>query len=212
MEIPKGIKEGNTRDLPTEEMKQPWPREFVEWYEPRDAKLFEQFENTLNEAQDERPLQAFLTEHPYLLALAFPVHCCWLFPKPRLGGGMHIPDFALCDKNSLGYKWTLIELESPTMVATNKDESISKDCHHAVQQILDYRRWVRDNALFEEKQGFKGLNTDCDGYVVIGRRNNGRTEVEQQRLADFRRQHIEIASYDRLLWMAKEHLNAIHSK
>lgn len=208
--VTKGLEILNTNDLPTKEMKEPWPANFVEWFRPRDPALFERFDRALNDAKDERPLQDFLTEHPYLLALAFPVHCCWLFPKPRLGGGKHIPDFALCDLNSLGYKWTLIELESPTMDATNKDGSVSKGCHHAVEQILDYRRWVRDNALFEEKQGLRGLNSDCDGWVVIGRRDGARTDLERQRLADFRKQNIEIASYDRLLSRAKTHLGSLH--
>jgi hypothetical protein len=137
----------NTKDLPTPEMKEPWPENYVEWWKPRDPELFGQFERIVNEAEDERPLQAFFTEHPYLLALAFRVHRCWVFPKPRLvGGGKYIPDFLLCDRNSLGYHWTLIELESPKMEATNEGESVSKVCHHAVQQILDYRRWLRDNA------------------------------------------------------------------
>src|SRR5262249_35810279 len=153
----------------------------------------------------------FYTKHPYMLALVFPVHCCWVFPKPRLGGGKWVPDFLLCDKNSLGYQWTLIELESPTMEATNKDQSVSHDCHHAVQQIHDYRRWLRDNALFEENQGFTGLNADCMGWVVIGRRDAGRTELEEQRLADFRKERIEIASYDRLLFQAREHLLVVNS-
>jgi hypothetical protein len=127
-----------------------------------------------------------------------------------LGGGKLIPDFALCDRNSLGFKWTLIELENPTMDATNKDGSVSKGCHHAVEQISDYRRWVRDNALFEEKEGFNGLNVDCDGWVVIGRRDGARTTLEQARLADFRKQHIEVASYDRLLTLAVDHLSGLH--
>jgi len=201
----------NTRDLPTKEMREPWPDRFVEWNKQRDPAIVDELRQILDQAKDERPLQEFFTGHPYMLALAFPVHCCWVFPKPRLGGGIYIPDFLLCDKDSLGYRWTLIELESPTIEATNKDGSVSADCHHAVQQILDYRRWLRDNALFEEKQGFKGLNADCDGWVVIGRRDSSRTELEQQRLADFRKQKIEIASYDRLLLQAQEHLEHINA-
>ncbi|HKW61905.1 MAG TPA: Shedu anti-phage system protein SduA domain-containing protein [Candidatus Acidoferrum sp.] len=203
------MKTFNTSDLPHDpRIREPWPENFVEWYLPRDPKLIEELAKILNEAADEKPLQEFYTAHPYLLALAFPCHCCWVFPKPRLGGGKYIPDFLYCDLNSLGYKWTLIELESPAMEATNKDETVSHDCHHAVEQIRDYRRWIRDNALFEEKQGFRGLNADCDGLVVIGRRDGGRTELEQQRLADFRKENIEIASYDRLLYQAKDHLRA----
>jgi hypothetical protein len=79
MKAPKGLKVLNTRDLPTEEMKKPWPDKFVEWYKPRDKALFDEFEKTLNAAADERPLQEFLTAHTYLLALAFPVHSCGFF-------------------------------------------------------------------------------------------------------------------------------------
>jgi hypothetical protein len=61
MEVPQGLKGFNTRDLPTEEMKKPWPDKFVEWYKPRDKAVFAEFEKTLNEAADERPLQEFLT-------------------------------------------------------------------------------------------------------------------------------------------------------
>jgi hypothetical protein len=141
------IKRGNTRDLLNDpKAREPWPANFVEWNKPRDLKLLDELKKILDEAQDERPLQQFYMEHPYLLALAFPVHRCWVFPKPRLGGGRWIPDFLLCDLNSLGYSWTLIELESPRMEATNKDERVSAACHHAAGQILDYRRWLRDCA------------------------------------------------------------------
>ena len=207
------LKTFNTRDLLDDpKIREPWPEQFVDWYIRRDPKLAEELATTLNEAKDERPLQEFYTEHPSMIALVFPVHCCWVFPKPRLGGGKWVPDFLLCDKNSLGYRWILIELESPTMEATNKDESVSAGCHHAVEQIRDYRRWLRDNALFEEKQGFKGLNADCEGCVVIGRRDGDRTDLEQQRLADFGKERIEIASYDRLLYQAREHLLVVNSR
>lgn len=192
-------------------IREPWPANWVDWTAPRDPRLFDEYARILNEAKDEQPLQAFFTTHPYLLALAFPVHHSWVFPKPRLGGGKWIPDFLVCDRNSLGYQWTLVELESPTMEATNSNESVSADTHHAVQQIRDYRRWLRDNALFEQSQGYRGLNADCDGFIVIGRRD-GRTALEQERLADFRRDHIEIASYDRLLVLTRDHLQSLRPR
>jgi hypothetical protein len=182
----------------------------LDWNTPQDPKLAVELAATLNEAKDERPLQKFYTKHPAMLAILFPVLRCWVFPKPRLGGGKLVPDFLVCTADSAGYRWTLIELESPTMEATNKDESVSRDCQHAIQQIRDYRRWLRDNALFEEKQGFKGLNADCEGWVVIGRRDADRTELEQQRLADFRKERIEVASYDRLLYQARDHLRVVN--
>jgi Domain of unknown function (DUF4263) len=110
---------------------------------------------------------------------------------------------AACD-----YQWTLIELESPTMEATNNGGRVSRGCHHAVEQIRDCRRWLTENALAEQKI-YPSLNDKCAGYVVIGRRD-GRTERKQKRLADYREQRIELASYDRLLHEAKEHLGHIN--
>jgi Domain of unknown function (DUF4263) len=201
----------NTADLRNDpKIREPWTDNFVDWNRERDPALITEFEKILKNAENEKPLQSFLTEHPYLLALAFHPHHCWVFSHPRFGGGQHIPDFAYCDLNSLGYAWTLIELESPRMEATNKDESISKDCHHAVQQILDYRRWLRDNALAEQKK-YPGISTDCDGWVIIGRRDGARTEREQERLKEFHKQRIEIASYDRLSFLANEHLTFVNN-
>jgi Domain of unknown function (DUF4263) len=202
--------ERNTRDLLNDpKIREPWPEFFVEWNAPRDLTILDELAQVLNAAQNEKPLQEFYAKHPYLLAIAFRPHCCWVFPKARLGG-QHIPDFLYCDKNSLGFEFTLVELESPTMEATNKDESVSHDCHHAVEQILDYRRWLTDNGLAEQKQ-FPGIDNRCKGYVVIGRRE-GRTELEEKRLANFRDQHIEIASYDRSLYEARDHLQAINHR
>lgn len=199
----------NTRDLPRD--KGPWPDRFVQWYIHRDPTEIEDFRRVIDGARDERPIQDFLEKRPHILALAFPVHCCWIFPRPRLGGGKYIPDFLLCDLCSLGYQWALIELESPTAEATNKGGSVSGACHHALEQIRDYRRWLRDNALFEKGQGFEGLNADCSAWITIGRRNRERTDIEQQRLADYGRERIEVASYDRLLVEAREHLLHINS-
>jgi Domain of unknown function (DUF4263) len=199
----------NTKDLLNDpKIREPWPDNFVDWNRPEDPRTLDELEKILNEAEDERPLQAFYTAHPYFLANIFQPHCCWLFPKPRLGGE-YIPDFLYCDHNSLGYAWTIIELESPKMEATNKDGSVSADCHHAVGQILDYRRWLTENALAVQKK-YPSLNDRCEGVVVIGRRDSGRTELEQSRLADFRQQRIEIASYDRLLYQARERLRHIN--
>lgn len=200
----------NTRDLVGDlKRREPWPNNFVEWLKPRDPRLLDELENTLNAAEDERPLQAFYEAHPYLLAIAFRPHNCWVFPRPRLGGGRHIPDFLYCDRDSLGYRWVLIELESPKEEATTQGESISAKCQHAVEQILDYRGWLRDNALAEQRE-YPNISARCEGYVVIGRRDGARTDKEKRRLADFREQHIEVASYDRLVYEARDHLGLIN--
>jgi len=194
------LKHADPWAAPPGRMTQLWPDRFVWWDPFKDREPIGGVRKILNQARDERPLQRFLGKHPHVFALAFGARWCWLFAKPRLGGGTYIPDFLFCDRNSLGYAWTIIELESPRIRATTRDESVSHRCHHAVEQILDYRRWLRDNLLFEEKQGFAGLHAYCNACVVIGRRDDVRTELEAQRLADFRQQKIEIMSYDRLFF------------
>jgi hypothetical protein len=66
--------------------------------------------------------------------------------------------------------------------------------------------------LWQSQKKYPSLSDKCDGYVVIGRRD-GRTELEQKRLAEFKNHRIEIAPYDRLLYQAREHLLYInHSR
>lgn len=202
----------NTKDIGKDpKIREPWPDNYIDWNNPWDKKLLDEFEKTLAEAKDEKPLHAFFKQHSYLLAIGFYPHCCWVFEKPRLGGGLHIPDFLYCDKNSLGFRYILVELENPTLKATNKDQSVSHATNHAVQQIRDYRDWLRKNALAEQKN-FQEITEQCEAWIVIGRSDSERDEVGSRRLADFRREHIEIASYDRLLAEMKNHLDYIHGK
>jgi hypothetical protein len=155
----------------------------------------------LDTAEDERPLQAFFEDFPVVLALGLygGLHeRSWVFPRPRLGGGIYIPDFLTCDRDSLGYQWNLVELESPRLRPTTTTGAVSATTHHAVQQIRDYRRWLRDNIAFERDQGWHQITGDCDGCVVIGRRYD-RTPIEDERLADFRADRILVHSYDWVL-------------
>jgi hypothetical protein len=119
---------------------------------PFSERLLDELERLINRSEDERPIQEFLRDHPYVLATALYPHNCWIFPYPRLGGGQHIPDFLYCDRNSLGYRYILVDLESPTMPALNRNQNVSAGTHHAVQQIQDYRGWLRANSLGEQRQ------------------------------------------------------------
>ena len=170
------------------------------WHELRED-LADQLDAVLGGAQDERPLQAFFEQHPFVLPLALlgGLHqYSWVFPQPRLGNGIYIPDFVACDRDSLGFQWKLVELESPTASATNKDDSVSHACHHAVQQIRDYKRWLRDNLGFERQHGWHEITGECESWIVIGRRGD-RSEIARERLADFKKESIAIHSYDHIV-------------
>lgn len=77
---------------------------------PADVALLEE---TLEGADDERPLQRLLAERPQLIS---PVvgdhHMNYVAAEPRLGG-RYIPDFVVGGLNSHGLIWTLVEIESP---------------------------------------------------------------------------------------------------
>jgi hypothetical protein len=116
--------------------------------------------------------------------------------KPDFTGW--VPDFILCDWSSLGPQWLIVELESP-----RRNPAISKGlsatCNHAVQQINDYRTYLRDNSAFLRAEGFGDIHCECQGIVVIGRRSDRNRERQRARLEALRRDRIEIMSYDRLL-------------
>ena len=115
----------NTGDLLNDpKIREPWPESFVEWNAPRDSRILGELAGVLNTAKDEKPLQEFCTRHPTCLPSLSQPHCCGSFRK-RVLVVERIPHFLYCDKNSLGFEFTLVELESPTTEATDKDESVS---------------------------------------------------------------------------------------
>lgn len=181
------------------EFGEPWPERYVQWNRPG-LHLVRQFRSTLEGARDEKPLQRFFKLHPEVLAIGIigGPHRTWVFEKPRLGGGTYIPDFLVCNWSSLGPSWIIVELESPRRNPLTKKRSVSSACHHGVEQINDYRRYLRGHAEHEHALGRFGLNCDCAGWVVMGRGGLD-PEDERVRLADLRQERIEIVSYDRIL-------------
>src|SRR5690349_3559521 len=73
----------------------------------------EALREVIDTAEDERPVQQFLAEHPECLVerLVFG-HGRWVIPKARLGIH-HVTDFLVAEDGSLGIRWHAIELESP---------------------------------------------------------------------------------------------------
>src|SRR5690349_20002958 len=76
--------------------------------------LTEAFTHALSDAADESPLQTSLACHPNLLTCLLPPgRDAWCWDRPRLGSEW-IPDFLLCTRNSTGFQWVIVELESTT--------------------------------------------------------------------------------------------------
>lgn len=180
-------------------------------YEDVDVGLPRRFSVALRQAEaqkTERPMQRFFEKHPAALVMSvIGVRKAWLFPRialqKALGGGFEA-DFLICDWASLGPEWTLVELESPTKRPVNT-RGISGSCRHAQQQISDYRRMLEEHTEGYQLEGLPWGHRHKRSWLVIGRRIEYPQE-NRARLADLRKENVEVASYDRLLEHLKQQI------
>ena len=153
----------------------------------------------LNDARDERPIQAFLGAHAHLLTCLLPAgRGASCLDRPRLGSEF-IPDFLLCTENSAGPQWRMVELESPATPPLTRAGMPSQKLNQALTQIRDWRAWLRQNVSYAQNQlGLHGLNAECGAVVVIGRRHtiDTRHAARYRELSDDR---TTVMTYDRLL-------------
>ena len=190
---------GKTSDLSDEKN---WQANHVPLSEPSIA-LVEEFINILNDASDERPLQSLLSVNPVILrALLPPSRCFWCFDRPKFGN-QYIPDFIICCKDSTGFKWTLIELESPVKTALNARGRMSSGLTEAIGQIHDWRIWLRRNIAYAHAElGFNEINAECPCVIVIGRR----AQLNPKLISQYRElssSDLAIMTYDRLIDSAR---------
>jgi hypothetical protein len=156
----------------------------------------------LASADDERPVQAYLKKHPWLLVNHLAGgHAQWVVPKPSLGG-KYWPDFLIGWADSLGNHWQAVELESPGKKMLTKKGELSGITNHAIDQISRWRDWLWRNgdsarrSPVEQGLGLYGIDpAQLPGLILVGRRDpsaEGRAP---------RRGHIQdaIHSYDWLL-------------
>jgi hypothetical protein len=113
-------------------------------------------------------------------------------------GGGWIPDFIVCEWSSVGPLWIIVELESPTKRATTKS-GLSQIFNHGVEQINSYKTHLRDNATSLRATGWPDIHGETQGALVIGRRDDPMRSDHAEKREAFRRQGIEVMSYDRLL-------------
>ncbi|MGO8792169.1 MAG: Shedu anti-phage system protein SduA domain-containing protein [Terriglobia bacterium] len=123
--------------------------------------------------------------------------------KPELGSE-HQADFVLAaDQMSAGIHYRFIEIESPHAVAYTASGNPSARLTHAIQQVMDWKRWIKSNRGQYKKlfpSNYLGVHEfDNLSYCVyIGRRD------QSPRLTALRNEYakevgIGIRSYDSLL-------------
>jgi hypothetical protein len=127
-------------------------------------------------SKDERAIHLFLKGNPFILTSKIhPAHHAQIcISKPKLGAEFE-PDFLMAGLDSAGLWWYGVELENPNKAMFTKAGEITAELNHALRQIDDWRRWLRENLDYLRREhGYEDIDGELPCYVVIGRRD---TEV-----------------------------------
>lgn len=167
----------------------------------------ELYDHLVNTAENERPLQLYLQQRPWLLP-GDPMgggNCRWVFPQPRLGP--YIPDFLIARLDSMGVRWTLVELQSPRKPMFTRTGNLAEHLNEGLRQITDWRTWIGRNQdqanrpIHEGGLGLPGINPNSDGLILIGRREDRRAEARERLRPLSWTHHVSVHSYD---WISTE--------
>ena len=162
-----------------------------------------ELERVIASARDERTMQRYLEAHPYLMIQHLGGgHGRFVIPQKRLGAEF-VPDFLLCEIDSIGPHWKLVEIESPRGLRAKKNGEPTAHLQHAINQIQDWRRWLTEHIAYA-REGLKleGISGNVPGLVIMGRRGDG---ADPERLRQILEQNrIEVHSYDWLLTQFRE--------
>ncbi len=160
--------------------------------------IIDEFDRVLADARDENPLQTLLAAHSSLLApLAPPGSDYWCLDRPRLGAEL-IPDFLLASRTSEGFRWAMVELESPAALALTRAGLPARKLADALKQVRDWRTWLTDNVAYARGElGLADIDANCPAYVIIGRRS----ALDPKQVKTYRALSADgttVMSYDRL--------------
>jgi hypothetical protein len=191
----------------------------------RASELAPAIQNMLDISTDERSWQAFLTENPEPIGWRFALGispATLVRPQFRLGSD-YVADFMVVDTP----QWTqvtLIELESPSVVAFKEDGKHAPKIVEAVAQTVSWKSWARNNLSTFKHEVLKAImevdsfgdytglyqnrvipsisagNFHLVSAIVIGRRTKLHPNEMNQHVTNFLRetQHSMIYSFDAL--------------
>lgn len=161
--------------------------------------------NVIDEAQDERPIQALIEERPQLLTALLRGKRRFLIAQKRLGD-KYIPDFLICDVDSLGIRWVFVELETPRSAITlQRDNQLDEHARKGASQIVDWREWCLGNLSYARAPrtnnglGLVDVRPGSEGIVLVGRRALLRENSTTARHALREKERIQVHTYDWLL-------------
>lgn len=107
--------------------------------------VVEELQTVVDAAQDERPIQDFMEARPQTLAALLGGRDRFVLPRRSLAG-KYVPDFLVCDTDSLGLRWVLVELETPkSSITLSTKNELDASARRGVTQIKEWREWLQNN-------------------------------------------------------------------
>lgn len=161
--------------------------------------------DALEAAQDERPMQLVLEQHPEILAYLVTGHG-GAYVAPQVSFHKYVADFLVGGYTSAGIQWTLVELERPNAELSIRDGQAGKEVRKAQQQIADWRNWLTDNLDYARRStrenglGLAGIRPDARGLIIVGRgQMSDVPDLLRQRIE--REQRVVVRTYD---WLVRQ--------
>lgn len=165
----------------------------------------EQLERVVDEAADEKPVQAFLQEHPHILTTLMRGPDRFSIPLVRLGRDL-VADFFLADVDSAGIRWVLVELETPNSdMILRRSNQLDRFARKGLSQIKDWREWLQDNldqarrSIHQHGLGLPDIRPQAEGLLLVGRRHRLGTGASGVRRQESEAARVAIHTYDWLL-------------
>lgn len=160
---------------------------------------------------EEIVIQKHLESHLYLVSQQF-AHCHHVAPNFSFGGKL-FADFLCLDWPSSWPHWIALEIEAPRKRIMTKTGRRTAALEHALQQVRDWREFIKNNLDFVNRPLAKGglglehAEPNMMGYVFIGRRPEDPNEID--RLNVLRRQiadsdNIYVFTWDGIVERAEE--------
>ncbi|WP_144113703.1 Shedu anti-phage system protein SduA domain-containing protein [Paraburkholderia sp. BCC1886] len=180
-------------------------RDFYSRWDTVDESDIDALSDALDSATREEDIQQFLQANPkYLIQHLGGGHGRWIIPKQRLGV-QHVTDFMIGERDSMGFRWQAVELESPLAKMFTKSGNPSAPLTHAIRQIQDWRMWLAVNQNYaardrgEDGLGLTEIHPDVQGLIIMGRRATESEDTRRLRRQIGRDSKIEIHTFDYLI-------------
>lgn len=162
--------------------------------------LLREFEHLLN--GPEEPLHQFLRQHPELISPTSDKQ--W----SKVPFGATKSDFVFREPHN---DYELVELEAPARQLFRQDGQQHADLTHAVDQTIDWVRYIEDNKrTVEDELGLSGISINPRRLIVIGR-SKSLTEENRRKLTALLngQPKLRILTYDDLLAGARANLERV---